>query len=71
MTFLVYLDTYCDIVHSSSVAVVTYLCWRWVALFTETLDTFDKQFLKVKVVQSCLTLCDPVDYIIHGILQAR
>ena len=27
--------------------------------------------LKVKVAQSCLTLCDPMDYTIHGILQAR
>ena len=27
--------------------------------------------VKVKVAQSCLTLCDPVDYIVHGILQAR
>ena len=26
---------------------------------------------KVKVTPSCLTLCDPVDYTIHGILQAR
>ena len=26
---------------------------------------------EVKVAQSCLTLCDPMDYIIHGILQAR
>ena len=25
----------------------------------------------VKVPQSCLTLCDPVDYIVHGILQTR
>ena len=25
----------------------------------------------MKVVQSCLTLCDPMDYIVHGILQAR
>ena len=24
----------------------------------------------VKVTQSCLTLCDPMDYIVHGILQA-
>ena len=24
---------------------------------------------KVKVVQSCLTLCDPIDYTVHGILQ--
>ena len=25
----------------------------------------------MKVVQSCPTLCDPMDYTIHGILQAR
>ena len=27
--------------------------------------------VKVKVAQLCLTLCDPVDYTVHGILQAR
>ena len=31
--------------------------------------------MKVKseseVVQSCPTLCDPMDYVVHGILQAR
>ena len=26
---------------------------------------------KVKVTQSCSTLCDPVDYTVHEILQAR
>ena len=26
---------------------------------------------EVKVTQSFLTLCDPVDYTVHGILQAR
>ena len=26
---------------------------------------------EVKVSQSCLTLCDPIDCIVHGILQAR
>ena len=26
---------------------------------------------KVKVAQSCLTLCDPMDHVVHGILQAR
>ena len=29
------------------------------------------QTMKVKVTQSHLTLCDPVDYTVHGILQAR
>ena len=24
-----------------------------------------------QVTQSCLTLCDPMDYTVHGILQAR
>jgi len=27
--------------------------------------------VKVKVAQSCMTLCDPMDYTVHGILQAR
>ena len=27
--------------------------------------------MKVKVVQSSPTLCDPMDYTVHGILQAR
>ena len=27
--------------------------------------------MKVKVAQLCLTLCNPMDYIVHGILQAR
>ena len=29
------------------------------------------QHLKVKVAQFCPTLCDPLDYNVHGILQAR
>ena len=35
---------------------------------------FQKQFkisLKVKVALSFPTLCDPMDYAVHGILQAR
>ena len=28
-------------------------------------------FSEVKVAQSCLTLCKPMDYTVHGILQAR
>ena len=27
--------------------------------------------VKVKIAQSCLTLCDPMDYAVYGILQAR
>ena len=32
---------------------------------------FKKCALKMKVTQSCLTLCDPMDHTVHGILQAR
>ena len=28
------------------------------------------EWSEVKVIQSCLTLCDPMDYTVHGILQA-
>ena len=27
--------------------------------------------MKVKVALSCLILCNPIDYTVHGILQAR
>ena len=27
--------------------------------------------VKMKVTHLCLTLCDPMDYTVHGILQAR
>ena len=34
--------------------------------------TITRQYrVKVKVTQSCLTLCDLMDYTVHGILQAR
>ena len=33
---------------------------------------FSRKFKKnVKVTQSCPTLCDPMDYMVRGILQAR
>ena len=28
-------------------------------------------YVKVKVTQLCPTVCDPVDYTVHGTLQAR
>ena len=30
-----------------------------------------EELVKVKVTQLCLTLCDPMDCTVHGILQAR
>ena len=32
------------------------------------LRTFRPKKVKVKVAQSCLTVCDPMDYTAHGIL---
>ena len=47
-------------------------------VLTQSFSTRDKQYLKadiykmkVKVAQLCLTLCDPMDYVVYGILQAR
>ena len=31
----------------------------------------EQKWSEVKVAQSCPTLCDPMDYTVHGILQAR
>ena len=31
----------------------------------------ERKKVKVKVAQSCPTLCNPMDYTVHGILQAR
>ena len=31
----------------------------------------DEVRVKVKVARSCQTLCDPTDYTVYGILQAR
>ena len=34
-------------------------------------DEYPTSFLKMKVAQSCLTLCNPMDYTVRGILQVR
>ena len=43
-------------------------CYQQVLWFT---SGFMKVKVKVKVAQSCWTLCNPMDYTVHGILQAR
>ena len=35
------------------------------------MKVFSTKGMKVKVAQSCPALCDPKDYTVHGILQAR
>ena len=39
-------------------------------MFHFTFDTYPT-YSEAKVTQSCPTLCNPMDYIVHGILQAR
>ena len=34
-------------------------------------DTVLNEMVKVKVAQSCLTLCNPMDWVVPGILQGR
>ena len=41
-------------------------CLEW----TSAVTVFSKEE-KVKVAQSCLPLCDPMDCIVHEVLQAR
>ena len=49
----------------------------WLPTISSSVDPFSScpqsfpTSMKVKVTQSCLTLCDPMDYTVHGILQAR
>ena len=47
----------------------------WLQLYNTVTLYKDTQLLQtvceVKVTQSCPTLCDPMDYTVHGILQAR
>ena len=33
--------------------------------------THNIKVVKVKVTQSCPTLCNPMDYTVHGVLQVR
>ena len=43
----------------------------WLANSKALVDICRDGWSEVKVAQSCLTLCDPMDSTVHGILQAR
>ena len=43
----------------------------WTQLRKESLNLSISVKGKVKAAQSCPTLCDPMDYTVHGTLQAR
>ena len=45
---------------------------RWIIYHLSYQGSPNKHYeVEVKVTQSCSTLCDPKDYTVHGILQAR
>ena len=46
--------------------------WRTMRKFLKKKNwKYNCHKVKVKVIQSCPTLCGPMNYIVHGILQAR
>ena len=49
--------------------VTVYSCYQ--AQYLLNVLIFNYIVMKVKVAHSCPTLCDPIDYTVHGILQAR
>jgi len=59
-----YLEAMWYLMYSNSLPQIILLC-------THSLYKMESIDCKVKVTQSCLTLCDPMDYTVHGILQAR
>ena len=58
--------------HSSSLTYRKMFCVVWFEYSNclhITVNVLVKR--KVEITQLCLTLCDPMDYTVHGILQAR
>ena len=57
-------------------AFLLHFCWSVVDLqccvsFCYTTQWVSYTCIRVKVAQSCPTLCDPMDYSVHGVLQTR
>ena len=60
--------------HFYSVAYLYFLRWTHICiinLYNKAYILFYCRKVNVKGAQSCLTLCDPMDYTVSGILQAR
>ena len=52
--------------------LIFFFNWRIIALNGVLVSAVQGESdMKVKVAQLCPTLCDPMDYTVHGILQAR
>ena len=48
---------------------IMHVCW--VVTGVSAVSEILHEKVEVNIVPLCLTLCDPIDYIVHGILQAR
>ena len=57
----------CFLLHAAFLTLQCQLASGWIQ---STQETGELEEGKEKV-KSCLTLCDPMDYTVHGILQAR
>ena len=44
---------------------------KFLVVDLDIIDDSKRVEAKVKVAQLCLTICDTMDYTVHGILQAR
>ena len=53
------------------ICVYVYIFWYMYSVICICVSFLWKQKVKVKVAQSCPTFCNPKDYTVHGILQAR
>ena len=54
-------DSYHSVTREAHIEAYLYILYKHMIIY----------YMKVKVTQSCPTLCDPMDYTAHGILQAR
>ena len=67
-----YYTTYKYILHLSSGWIWRADCHFVIPILKNLVHTLFPKWVKwVKVAQLCPTLCDPMDYRVHGILQAR
>ena len=67
---LLFLSSYCESgMVGNSFQFLSYLIFIHKCL--TSWELLPSPFSEVKVAQSCSTLCDPMDYLVHGILHAR
>ena len=56
---------------TKGIGILIYTPSSIIPIKRQCISLYKVKWNKVKVTQSCLTLCDPMDYTVHGILQIR